>query len=99
MIKALINGVMSLVISLVNLILAPIDLVIEKSLPSLSTAFDYVSGFFDYIGGVVPWTISYLGIDETVLSITVDLFVFILTVPLVVSTIKLAIKWYDKLKI
>lgn len=99
MIKALINGIMSLVISLVNLILAPIDAVINSALPSLSEAFDYISGFFDTLGNVVPFVISYTGINAVVLNIIIDLFVFILSVPLIVHTIKLAIKWYNKLKV
>lgn len=99
MIKLIINGLMTLVISLVNVILAPIDLLIENSLPSLSNALDYISNFFDYIGGVVPWVISYTGISSEIISITIDLFAFVLSIPLVVHTVKLAISWYNKLKV
>lgn len=99
MIKAIINGIMSLVISLVNLILSPIDIVINNALPSLSSAFEYISNFFDMLGGVVPFVVSYTGINEVVLNIVIDLAVFILSVPLIVYTIKLAVKWYNTLKV
>lgn len=99
MIKALINGIMSLVISLVNLILAPIDALINSYLPGLSNAFSYINDFFEYLGNIVPWVISYTGINAIVLNIIIDLIVFILTVPLLVHTIKLAVSWYNKLKV
>lgn len=99
MIKAIIKGVMSLIISLVDVLLAPIDTVISTALPSLANALNLVNNFFDFIGGVVPFVISYTGINEIVLNIVIDLSVFILTVPLMVSAIKLAIRWYDKLKL
>ncbi len=99
MIKAIISGVFKLIISLVSVILTPIDMLIEQFLPGLDTAFSYISNFFDYIGNIVPFVISYLGINEVVLNAIIDMFVFILTVPLMVHTIKLAIAWYNKLKI
>lgn len=99
MIKAIISGVFKLIISLVNVILSPIDNLITQFLPGLDTALSYISNFFDYIGGVVPFVISYTGINEMVLNAIIDIFVFILTVPLMVHTIKLAVAWYNKLKL
>lgn len=99
MIKAIISGVFKLIISLVSLILSPIDALITQFLPGLDTALTYISNFFDYIGGIVPWVISYTGINEVVLNAIIDIFVFILSVPLMVHTIKLAVAWYNKLKI
>lgn len=99
MIKIIINGIMSLVIGLVNLLLSPIDLAINNALPSLANAFDLVSNFFDTIGNIVPFVISYTGLTPLVLNIIIDIFVFILSVPLLVDVVKLAIRWYDKLKI
>lgn len=98
MIKAIINGIMALIISLVNLLLAPIDLIINEALPNLSSALDYISNLFDMASDVIPFIISYTGLNNVVLTIIIDLFVFILTVPLMVHSIKLAISWYEKLK-
>lgn len=99
MIKAIISGVFKLIISLVNIILSPIDILISQFLPGLDTALSYISNFFDYIGGIVPWVISYTGINQIVLNSIIDIYVFILTVPIMVHTIKLALAWYNKLKI
>lgn len=99
MIKAIINGVISLVISLVNILLSPINTIINQFLPSLSSALNSVSGFFDMIGDIIPWLVSYTGLDANLISFIIDAAVFVFTVPLLVQTVKVAIKWYDKLKL
>lgn len=99
MIKAIISGVFKLIISLVSVILSPIDNLISQFLPGLDTALSYISNFFDYIGGIIPFVISYLGINELILNAFIDITVFILSVPLMVHTIKLAVAWYNKLKL
>lgn len=99
MIKAIVNGIFSLIMTLVNVLLAPIDGLVSTFLPDISEALGYVNGFFDYISDFVPFVISYTGLNELVLSGIYDITVFILTVPLMVHTIKLAINWYNKLKL
>ena len=98
MINAIIEGIFNLVISLVNLLLTPIDLLINNYLPSLSYAFQYINDFFDFIGNIVPFVLSYTGIKPILLNIIIDIFIFILTVPLLIHTSKLAIRWYSRLK-
>lgn len=98
MIKALINGIFKLVISLVSVLLAPIDALIEQFLPNISNALDTVSGFFSFIGDFIPFVISYTGLSPFTLTIIIEIFTFILTVPLMVQTVKLALAWYNKLK-
>jgi len=98
-IKAIINGVFKLIMSLVSLLLAPIDLLIEQFLPDVAEIIDYVSSFFDYIGDFISFVISYTGLSELVLNGIYVIIVFILTVPLMVHTVKLALAWYNKLKL
>lgn len=99
MIKAIINGIFKLIMMLVNLILLPIDLIIEQFLPDVADIIEYVGTFFDYIGEFIPFIISYTGIDRLLLVYIYQISVFILTVPLMVHTMKLAIAWYNKLKL
>ncbi len=99
MINAIINGIMSLIISLVSGILYPIDALINRFLPSVGDALGYVGDFFETLGGVVPFVLSYTGISLEFISICVDLIVFVYTLPLAVHAIKLAIKWYQSLKL
>lgn len=98
MIKSIISGIFSLVISLVNLLLTPIDSVIAKYLPALADGLDKVSIFFNWVANLIPWGISWFGFDETVIALFVSYVTFELTVPLMVHTIKLALAWYNKLK-
>lgn len=99
MIQAILSGVFKLVIGLVNLLLAPIDLLIDQFLPQVSEGLSYVSGFFNWVGNLLPWGVSWFGLDPFIISLFVAYVTFELTVPLMVHTVKLAIKWYDKLKI
>lgn len=98
MIKALLNGIIKLIISLVSVLLTPIDALIEQFMPNVSNALNYVAGFFDLIGSMISFVISYTGLNSFVLSAIIAIFTFILTVPLMVNTVKLALAWYNKLK-
>lgn len=98
MINKILTGIMKLIISLVSLLLAPIDLLIQNALPDLSNALNAIGNFLNIIRQGLGWAISVTGLSSECLSLIVLFFTFKLTVPLVVSTIKLAIKWYDKLK-
>lgn len=99
MINAILQGLFSLVIGLVNIILLPIDTLIETTLPSIADGLDMVSEFFNWVCGTIPWAMSWFGLNDTVIGLFVGYMTFSLTAPLIVSTIKLAIKWYDKLKV
>jgi len=98
-INAIMQGIFSIIIGLVNILLTPIDALISSALPDLSDGLDMVSQFFSWVSGVIPWSVSWFGLNSTVLNLFVGYITFELTAPLVISTIKLAIKWYDKLKV
>lgn len=99
MIKAIINGIMKLIMSLVSLLLSPIDALIEQFLPDLSNALDGLTSFFCYVTQYIGWVIDFAGIPSSVITLIVAYYTFKLTVPLVVSTVKLALKWYNTLKL
>lgn len=99
MIKAIIKGIMSLIISLVSVILAPIDALISQFLPSLDNALSGFSSFLNMCGQYIGWVIDFTGLSSETISLIIAYFVFKLTVPLLVSTVKLAIKWYNALKV
>lgn len=99
MIKAILSGVFKVIISLVGFVLAPIDLAINTALPNLATAFSLISSLFDLIGSYVSWVLSYFGLYPDTISLAVLLITFIVTIPITFDTIKLAIKWYNALKV
>lgn len=99
MIKGIIKGIFKLVLSLVNLILLPIDTLITNYLPSVANAIDMVSAFFNWVANLIPWAISWFGLSPTTIALFVAFTTFELTVPLLVHTVKLAIDWYNALKV
>ena len=98
MINALLKGIMSLIIGLVSTILKPIDLIIVAVLPDLSGALTAVANLFNFASQYVGFAVSAIGLSNETLSLIVLYYTFKLTAPLMVSTVKTAIKWYDKLK-
>lgn len=98
MINAILSGIFSLIIGLVNILLTPIDLAISAALPDLSSAISAVGGYFQLALSNVGFAISMTGLSSTSISILVLYYTFKLTLPITFATIKLAIKWYDKLK-
>lgn len=99
MIKAIIKGIMSLIISLVQVLLVPIDTLIEQFLPDLSNALSGIAAFLNLCGQYVGWVIDFTGLSPETISLIIAYFTFKLTVPLLVSTVKLAIRWYNALKV
>ncbi len=98
MINALLKGIFKLIIGLVTLLLKPIDIAIASVLPGLSSAFSGVANYLNIIGSGIGWGISATGLSSSTLSLLVAFFTFKLTLPVSFWLIKLAIKWYDKLK-
>lgn len=99
MIKAIINGIISLILDLVNVLLVPIDTIIDNVLPNLSGAINAVGSLLSIITRSIGWGISALGIPSSAISLLIAFYTFKLTAPLLFSTIKLALKWYNNLKL
>lgn len=98
MINAILKGIFKLVTSLVTVLLAPIDSIISNALPTLSSALTAIATFLNTITSALGWVLSVFGLSSECLSLIVVYFTFKLTVPIVISSIKLAIRWYDKIK-
>lgn len=98
MINKLLMGIFKIIISLVSLLLTPIDNLISQFLPGLDDAFTMIGNLVQQLCNVVPWVMSWLGVSSVVVSLLVSYLTFKMSVPIVVHTVKLALKWYDKLK-
>lgn len=99
MIEAIVNGIMSLIITLVNVILSPIDLLISQFLPNLNSALNGISSFLNLASKYLGWCVDASYLSNETISLIVLFYTFKLTVPYLVSTIKLAVKWYNSLKL
>lgn len=99
MINAIIKGIMNLIIGLVDVVLKPIDLLIIQFLPDLSNALGAISSMFNIGSQYAGFAVSVSGLSSETISLIILYYTFKLTVPLLVYTIKLAIKWYNALKL
>lgn len=99
MINSIIKGIMSLIMSLVSALLSPIDLLIEQFLPDLSVGISAIGAMLNYVSNFMGFIISATGLSSATLSLIVSYYTFKLTVPLLVHTVKTAIKWYNALKL
>lgn len=99
MINAVLTGIFNLMIGLIDIVLMPIDLLIETILPDISGALGAIGALLNVISQGLAWAVSASGLNQEVLSLLVLFFTFKLTAPILFSTIKSAIKWYDKLKL
>lgn len=99
MINAIIMGIMKLIMGLVSVLLSPIDSLISQFLPSLDSAINAIGAMFSYVSNFMGFVVSATGLSSETLSLIVLYYTFKLTVPLMVSTVKSAIKWYNALKL
>lgn len=84
--------------SIVKIILLPIDLLLGALIPDYGNALNSVTEFFDMITTVIGWVISFSGIPAATLTLLASYLIFKYTVPVQVWFIKLAGKWYSRLK-
>lgn len=98
MIQSILTGIFTLVTNLVQILLSPIDTLISSALPNLQSGLNAIGSFLTLVSSSIGWVLSAFGLSSECLSLIVLYFTFKLTVPLTISTIKLAIRWYDKIK-
>lgn len=98
MINALLTGIFKVITSLVNLILSPINSLISSYLPDLANVFTTIHSACTILFSGLGWWKDALMLSTETISLIITYWTIKLTLPLIISTIKLAIKWYDKLK-
>ena len=95
----LLNGIFTFVAYAVNLLLLPIDALLRYYIPNFNNLMSYVNAFFDILIQYSNWVISSFGISNAVLNIIKLELYFLLMAPLGCLTVKLAVNWFNKLKI
>lgn len=99
MINKLLMGVFKLVISLVNVILTPINLLITNYLPDISNALSLIRQLFNTCFTYIGWVLDSMFVSRETISLLIAVLTMRLTIPLAISSVKLAIKWYNSLKL
>lgn len=95
MIKAIIKGMLGLLVYLVDIILTPINYVINQYLPQVNDYVTAVQEFLDLVGTFIGWILDAAMLD----SLTINLLIAYLTAkilaPLAVSAVKTLVKWWE----
>lgn len=99
MINAILQGIISLIMTLVDVLLSPIDLLIETFLPDLSSGISAIGSMFDYALTYVSYLVDMTLLSSSTISLIILYYTFKLTAPIAFSTVKLAISWYKSLKL
>lgn len=99
MINKILIGIFKIITKLISVILSPINLLISQMLPNFSSMLTIVGNFFSQVGTYTGFVLDSFLISNEVVSFLILYWVFKLTFPFAVYTVKLVIKWYDKLKV
>lgn len=99
MINAILTGIFELVIGLTSIILTPLDWAIQAALPGFNAWFVTIGVTFDVVYDVIGFVISASGLSDTAIDMVIAYWTFKLTVPFTFKSIKLALKWYNSLKV
>ena len=99
MINKILVGIFKVVTKLISVLLAPINLLITNMLPNFNNMLSIVGNFFSQVGTYTNYILDSFLISDEVVSFLILYWVFKLTFPFLVYSIKLIIKWYDKLKV
>lgn len=99
MINIILNGIFDFITYSVNVLLFPINQLIENHMPGLDSAMNYILNFLNYIGNLIPWAVSYFGLDQEILTLISAYLVFKVTLPLTIVPVKRVIKWWVALKL
>lgn len=85
---------------LTNILLSPINAIILTFIPAnvINQGVERVSYFWSVLTDDVNWIISFFGLDSTTLLILKYIWVYILSAPLLIGGIKLAVSWFRTLK-
>lgn len=99
MINAILKGLLSLLTSLLSIFLSPINNLISSFLPDFSNALTKVADFFVMCTGKIGWVLDSLLIDSETISLLVTVMVMKLTLPYLISSTKMIVKWWRSLKL
>ncbi len=98
MINKLLMGIINLLTGLITAVLSPIDTLITNNLPGLSSALGAISSLLNFLADGIGWVVNISGLSSECISLIVTYYTFKLTVPILFSSIKTVIRWYNALK-
>lgn len=96
--RFIISAILIFLKSLIGAILGPIGTLIANLLPSsLLDLTAYIYSFLDWLLNFCQWALSWLPFTSTFWSFVTAYFIFRLSVPILVHSIKIVVKWWHAL--
>lgn len=99
MIKSIINGIFSLIITIVNIVFLPINLAIDTLLPDVSNVLISIQTFLYLPTNCIGWLISLLHIPPLALTLIISYWVFKYAIVGATSGVKYVISVYKNFKL
>ena len=92
--------VLDFVIYIVNILLVPFDFVVSNFMPSyIENSLSYIVNAFGVAFSYIGYVLDSVGFESFTIVLFADYMLFKVMVPLGVSVIKLAIRWYYTIKL
>lgn len=95
MINALLSGLIRFATFILGVLMTPINNYIEQNIPELNSAFNLIADFFDTASTNLGWVRESFFIEPDVMGLIIITIGIRLTLPLLISGIKLVAKWWD----
>lgn len=91
--------ILDFVIYITNFILVPFDLLINNFFPTyIEDSISFIVNAFDTAFYYLFYILDSVGFESFTILLFTDYIIFKITVPLGVSVVKIAIRWYNNLK-
>lgn len=97
--STLLYYILKFFLELVQLVLTPIENLIAQYVPATSNVVALLNDFIDLIINFFPWIMSWFNIPGFVLGFIVDMIFSITVLKIFLHSVKVAIAWYNALKL
>lgn len=97
MIQILFNVFITILEVICNILVIPIMNTINNNMPEIGNSLSMVSNFFNHIGQYNSFILSYTGLNGSIITILVAMFIGIIIIPINVHIFKMVAKWWETL--
>lgn len=97
MIQILFNIFITIIEIVTNILVVPLLNTINQYMPEIGNGLSMVSNFFNHIGQYNSFILSYTGLNASIITILVAMFIGIIIIPINVHIFKMVAKWWETL--
>lgn len=97
MIKAIIKGMLGLLVYLVDIFLTPINNIINYFIPNINDYLSTINSFFNLCSNVLGFVVDSFFLYPETVTLLITYITARLLAPLAVGAIKTVVKWWEAL--